>query len=111
MELTIVIIYVLILIIFGLVAFSIFQLKLAGIKVKDFWSFIEANQILDKLYEFSIKYKTLSPQQQVVYLMEAEKVFKAFDKIPNIIWEDEFKKYEEVLNKYKEIKIDRWVQN
>ena len=43
--------------------------------------------------------------------MEAEKVFKAFDKIPNIIWEDEFKKYEEVLNKYKEIKIDRWVQN
>ncbi len=105
------IIYVLILIIFALCVFAVMQIKLAGLNVKDFWSFIEANQILDKLYEFSIKYKTLSPQQQVVYLMEAEKVFKAFDKIPNIIWEDEFKKYEEVLNKYKEIKIDRWVQN
>lgn len=103
--------YILLFIIFALVAYAIMQIKLAGIEVKDFWSFIEANQILDKLYEFSIKYKTLSPQQQVVYLMEAEKVFKAFDKIPNIIWEDEFKKYEEVLNKYKEIKIDRWVQN
>ena len=105
------IIYVLILIIFALCVFAVMQIKLAGLNVKDFWSFIEANQILAKLYEFSIKYKTLSPQQQVVYLMEAEKVFKAFDKIPNIIWEDEFKKYEEVLNKYKEIKIDRWVQN
>lgn len=105
------IIYVLILIIFALCVYAVMQIKLAGLNVKDFWSFIEANQILDKLYEFSIKYKTLSPQQQVVYLMEAEKVFKAFDKIPNIIWEDEFKKYEEVLNKYKEIKIDRWVQN
>lgn len=107
----IVVIYILVFIIFALCAFAVMQIKLAGINVKDFWSFIEANQILDKLYEFSIKYKTLSPQQQVVYLMEAEKVFKAFDKIPNIIWEDEFKKYEEVLNKYKEIKIDRWVQN
>jgi len=87
------------------------QIKLAGIEVKDFWSFIEANQILDKLYEFSKKYEKLTPQQKVVYLMEAEKVFKAFDKIPNIIWEDEFKKYEEVLNKYKEIKIERWVSN
>ena len=105
------IIYVLIFIIFALCAYAIMQIKLAGINVKDFWSFIEANQILDKLYEFSQKYKTLTPQQQVVYLMEAEKVFNAFDKIPNIIWEDEFKKYDEVLKKYKEIKLDRWVSN
>ena len=105
------IIYVLILIIFALCVFAVMQIKLAGLNVKDFWSFIEANQILDKLYEFSIKYKTLSPQQQVVYLMEAEKVFKAFDKIPNIVWEDEFKKYDEVLRKYNEIKVDRWVSN
>ena len=105
------IIYVLVFIIFALVAYAIMQIKLAGINVKDFWSFIEANQILDKLYEFSKKYETLSPQQQVVYLLEAEKVFNAFDKIPNIIWEDEFKKYDEVLKKYREIKIDRWVSN
>lgn len=106
-----VIIYVLIFIIFALAAYAVMQIKLAGIEVKDFWSFIEANQILDKLYAFSKKYETLTPQQKVVYLMEAEKVFTAFDKIPNIIWEDEFKKYDEVLQKYKEIKIERWVSN
>ena len=106
-----VIMYILILIIFALVVFAVMQIKLAGINVKDFWSFIEANQILDKLYEFSRRYEKLTSQQQVVYLMEAEKVFNAFDKIPDIIWEDEFKKYDEVLKKYKEIKIDRWVSN
>ena len=106
-----VIIYILLFIIFALVAYAVMQIKLAGIEVKDFWSFIEANQVLDKLYEFSKKYETLSPQQKVVYLMEAEKVFTAFDKIPNIIWEEEFKKYDEVLKKYKEIKIERWSSN
>lgn len=106
-----IIIYVLIFIIFALAAYAVMQIKLAGINVKDFWSFIEANQILDKLYEFSKKYEKLTPQQQVVYLLEAEKVFTAFDKIPDIVWEDEFKKYDEVLKKYKEIKIDRWVSN
>ena len=105
------IIYILIFAIFALCGYAVMQIKLAGMNVKDFWSFIEANQILDKLYEFSQKYKTLNKQQQVVYLMEAEKVFDAFDKIPNIIWEDEFKKYDEVLKKYKEIKMERWISN
>ena len=105
------IIYVLILIIFALLAYAVMQIKLAGIEVKDFWSFIEANQALEKLYAFSKKYETLTPQQKVVYLLEAEKVFKAFDKIPNIVWEDEFKKYDEVLKKYKEIKVERWMSN
>ena len=80
------IVYILVFIIFALCAYAVMQIKLAGIQVKDFWSFIEANQILDKLYEFSKKYETLTPQQQVVYLLEADKVFNAFDKIPNIIW-------------------------
>ena len=107
----IIIIYVLVFAIFALCGYAVMQIKLAGMNVKDFWSFIEANQILDKLYEFSQKYKTLNKQQQVVYLMEAEKVFTAFDKIPDIIWEDEFKKYDEVLKKYKEIKMERWISN
>ncbi len=106
-----VVMYILIFIIFALIGYAVMQIKLAGIEVKDFWSFIEANQILDKLYEFSKKYKTLNSQQKVIYLMEAEKVFTAFDKIPSIIWEDEFKKYDEVLKKYKEIKIERWMSN
>ena len=107
MELAI-IIYVLLLIIFGLIAFSILQLKLAGIKVKDFWGFIQANQMLDKLYVFSKKYNNMSPQEQIIFLKEAEKVFEAFDKIPTLVWEDEYRKYSEVLNAYKDIRIARW---
>ena len=104
-------IYILIFIIFALCLYAVMQIRMAGITVKDFWTFIEANQILDKLYDFQKRYEKLNSQQQVVYLMEAEKVFKAFEKIPDIIWEDEFQKYEEVLKKYKDIKIERWVQN
>lgn len=104
----IVIIYILVLIIFGLIAFSVFQLKLAGIKVKDFWSFIQANQLLDKLYVFSKQCQKMSPQEQIVFLSEAEKVFDAFDKIPDLIWEDEYRKYAQVLDAYKNIRVSRW---
>lgn len=105
------IIYILVFVIFALIAFSVLQLKLAGLNVKDFWGFIEANQMLDKLYAFSKKYEKMSPQEQIIFLMEAEKVFNAFDKIPRIIWEDEYDKYEDVLNKYKDIKVLRWSSN
>ena len=111
MEL-IAIIYILIFIIFGLVAFSVLQLKIAGIKVKDFWSFIQANQMLDKLYVFSKRYQAMSPQEQIIFLSEAEKVFEAFDKIPDMVWEDEYRKYSQVVDAYKSIRLARWnVQN
>ena len=83
------IIYILIFLIFGLVVFSVMQIRLAGIKVKDFWSFIEANQLLDKLYKFAVQYNNMSPQEQVIYLQEAEKIFTAFDKIPQELWSEE----------------------
>ena len=108
---TAIIIYILLLIIVGLIAFSILQLKLAGIKVKDFWSFIQANQMLDKLYIFSRKYKIMSPQEQLIFLSEAEKVFNAFDKIPDMIWEEEYRKYSQVVDVYKNIRLDRWNSN
>lgn len=103
-----IVIYVLIFVIFALVVFSIMQIKLAGIRVKDFWEFIEANQMLDKLYRFAMQYQNMSPQEQVIYLAEAEKIFLAFDKVPNELWEDEYKKYKEVLKKYNDIRIIRW---
>ena len=105
------IIYILIIVIFSLVTYAVMQLKLAGMNVKDFWSFIEANQMSDKLYAFSKKYKKMTPQEQVIFLMEAEKVFNAFDKVPKMIWEEEYEKYNDVLDTYKNIKVLRWVSN
>ena len=104
-------IYILAFIIFMLVAFAVMQIKLAGMKVKDFWSFIEANQMLDKLYRFAIQYRKMSPQEQVIYLEEAEKIFTAFDKVPPELWDEEYEKYKEVLKKYNDIKMIRWVSN
>ena len=103
-------IYILIFIIFALIAYAVMQLKLFGIKIKDFWTFIDANQMLDKLYKFAIQYENMSPQEQVIYLSEAEKIFNAFDKVPDALWEEEYDKYKEVLNKYKDIKMFRWAE-
>lgn len=106
-----IIIYLLVLAIFALVAYAVFQIRMAGIKVKDFWQFIEANQLLDKLYAFSKRYQNLSTQEQIIFLEEAEKVFSAFEKVPNDLWEEEYQKYMEILDRYKDIKILRWNAN
>ena len=103
------VVYILLFAIVALVLFAVLQIKLAGMKVKDFWTFIEANQMLDKLYVFSNKYSKLSLQEQVIFLSEAEKVFDAFDKVPDLLWEEEYQKYMEVLNTYKDIKMLRWI--
>ena len=102
------IIYILIILAFILAMFAYVQIKIAGMKVKDFYSFIQANQMLDKLYRFSKRYKLMSPQEQIIFLAEAEKVFDAYDKIPSIVWEDEYRKYSQVLNTYKDIRVARW---
>ena len=96
-------IYILIFIIFALIAYAVMQLKLFGIKIKDFWTFIDANQMLDKLYKFAMQYENMSPQEQVIYLSEAEKIFNAFDKVPDALWEEEY-------DKYKDIKMFRWAE-
>ncbi len=98
----------LIFVIFILALFAVIQIKLAGMKVKDFWSFIEANQMLDKLYKFSKKYNNLTSPEQILFLKEAEQVFNAFEKVPDMLWEEEYQKYMEVLDKYKDIKLIRW---
>ncbi len=105
------IIYVLAILIFILIMFAYVQIKAAGMNVRDFYSFVEANQMLDKLYRFSKKYEKLNSQDQLIFLSEAEKVFSAFDKVPDLLWEEEYQKYMDVLDKYKDIKMVRWEQN
>ncbi len=99
---------ILIFIIITLIMVAIMQINMAGIEVKDFWSFIKANEELDKLYLFSKKYNKMSPQEKIIFLQETEKMSDAFEKIPSIIWEDEYSKYRDVMDTYREIKIDRW---
>lgn len=103
-----IIIYILVFVIFALIAYAVLQIKLFGMNVKDFWSFIEANQILERLYQFSKKYEQLTVQEQIIYLKQAETIFNAFDKVPNSLWEDEYDKYNTVLEKYRNIKMLRW---
>lgn len=101
-------IYLLIFVIVVLVALAVLQIRMAGIKIKDFMGFIQANEMLDKLYKFSKKYNSMSPQEQIIFLAEAEKVFDAYDKIPSIVWEEEYRKYSEVLQAYQNIRVMRW---
>ena len=102
------IIFVLIMVIVFLGLLAVGQIKMAGMKVTDFWTFIKANDTLDKLYVFSVKYDNLTPQQQLIFLKEAGEVFSAFDKVPDALWEEEYQKYSEILSKYKDIKMMRW---
>lgn len=104
----IVVIGILIFIIITLIMVAIMQINMAGIEVKDFWSFIKANKELDKLYLFSKKYNKMSPQEKIIFLQETEKMSNAFEKIPSIIWEDEYSKYRDVMDTYRDIKVDRW---
>ena len=106
-----VIIFMLLAIIVMLIALAVAQIKMAGMNVKDFWTFIKANETLNKLYAFSKKYEKLTTNEQLVFLREAERVFDAFDKVPNILWEEDYQKYMEVLSTYKDIKIVRWESN
>ena len=76
--------------------------------VKDFWTFIKSIQDLEVLYKFSKKYEKMYPQEQIIFLAEAEKMFSAFDKVPSQIWEDEYDKYSQILETYRSIKMLRW---
>lgn len=102
------VIYILIFLIVGLVIFSVMQIKMAGMNVKDFTDFIQANQILDDLYDISKRYDKMDSKEKIVFLMEAEKVFNAFDKVPDMLWEDEYQKYTKILDIYRDIKMVRW---
>lgn len=103
------IIYILLIIITALVGYTVVQIKLYGMNVKDFWTFVKAIQDLEILYKFSKKYEKMSTQEQVIFLSEAEKMFNAFEKVPTQIWEDEYDKYSHILEVYRSIRMLRWV--
>ncbi len=102
------VVFILAMVILFLTVLAIYQIKMAGMNVTDFWSFIKANETLDKLYAFSVKCDRLTPQQQIIFMQEADKIFEAFDKVPDALWEEEYQKYMKVLDKYKDIKMLRW---
>ena len=102
------IIFILIILIVLLIFVAIAQLRAAGIKVTDFYSFVKANESLDQLYIFAERYNKMTPQEQLIYLMEAEKMLAAFDKVPEVMWYDEQGKYDKVVTTYQKIRIDRW---
>jgi len=102
------IIYILLIIITALVGYTVVQIKLYGMNVKDFWTFVKAIQDLEILYKFSKKYEKMSTQEQVIFLSEAEKMFNAFEKVPTQIWEDEYDKYSHILEVYRSIRMLRW---
>lgn len=106
-----VIVFMLLIIICMLIGLAVIQIKMAGMNVKDFWSFVKANETLNKLYAFSKKYEKLTTNEQLIFLHEAERVFEAFDKVPNVLWEEDYQKYMEVLSTYKDIKLVRWESN
>ena len=70
------IVFILLMFIVILISMSVLQMRNAGIKIKDFMSFIKANDSLDKLAVFAKRYDKMSPQEQVIYLAEAEKMFE-----------------------------------
>lgn len=104
------IIYILLIIITALVGYTIVQIKLYGMNVKDFFSFIKAIQDLEILYKFSKKYEKMSTQEQIIFLSEAEKMFNIFEKVPTQIWEDEYDKYSHILEVYRSIRMLRWAE-
>lgn len=102
------IIYILLIIVTALVGYTVVHIKLYGMNVKDFWTFIKSIQDLENLYRFSKKYEKMSPQEQIIFLAEAEKMFSAFEKVPTQIWEDEYEKYSHILEVYKNVRMLRW---
>lgn len=104
----IIIILILVVVIFSLLFMGYMQIKAGGMEVKDFWSFVKAHDTLHKLYKFSVMYEKLPPNEQLVFIKEAEQVFSAFGKVPNKLWEEDYSKYVKVLSQYQDIKVKEW---
>ena len=87
------------------------RLKKVGMDIDSFKDFIEAALKLDKIYEFSKKYDNLNESEKKIFLEEAKQVFDAFENTPNDLWAEEYDIYMEVLDKYNEIRKEKWLNN
>ena len=102
---------VLLTIIIAIVSYMIYNIRMAGMEVNDFWDCIKSTEKLKKLYAFSKVYENLDIQEQIIFIKEAEQVFSAFEKVPTKLWEDEYQKYMKVLNRYQKEKLKYWKVN
>lgn len=106
-----VIIYILYLVIFLVIsvfAMICLKIKASGMNIRDFFEFVLAINDLDNLYLYSKNKSNMTKSEQNIFLIEAEKLFSKFEKVPSIIWEDEYEKYEKVLETYKDIRLLKW---
>ena len=97
--------------IIAIVSYMVYNIRMAGMEVNDFWDFIKSTEKLKKLYAFSKIYENLDIQEQIIFIKEAEQVFSAFEKVPTKLWEDEYQKYMKVLNRYQKEKLKYWKLN
>ena len=104
------VLYLLLLFIIAVIGVICIKIKLAGMNIKDFFEFVLAINDLENLYVFSKNNKKMTKNEQTIFLKEAEKLFSIFERIPSIIWEDEYEKYEKVLETYKDIRVLRWAE-
>lgn len=94
-----------------LITFAINFLKSLGIEVKDFISFIKADQKLDQINNLSKRYNALNLKEKIYFLDESQKIFEAFSKMPQRLRDKEYSKYMEILDTYQKAKIDKWKNN
>lgn len=102
------ILYLAIFIVTVVVGFICLKIKSSGMNVKDFFNFVLAINDLDNLYIYSKCNLKMNESEQNAFLKQAEVLFSKFEKIPSMIWEDEYEKYEQVLETYKNIRMSKW---
>ena len=102
------ILYLVLFVIIGVVGIICMKIKMAGINITDFIRFIAVVNDLDNLYIFSKNNKNMTEKEEMAFIKTAEKMFEAFEKVPSMMWEDEYDKYNEVLEKYKDLRVLRW---
>lgn len=108
MEIILVVAIVLMIIIGVLAAFTLYNVNQAGMSANTFYNFILANVKLHKLYKFTLKYEKLTREDQLLFINEAKEVFDIYDKVPTLLWEEDYNTYMVVLDRYQKLRQEAW---